>query len=472
MIHGVFQIILEREVKAYQRYGESFCLALLDVDSFSCYNKIHGPGKGDLALKKVAAILQQEIRHPDAAARFSGDVFALILRKSRINDSRTALERIRHSVEVKTRGEITISAGIACCPTNATTGEGLILKAREALLQAKVAGKNRICSFKEKTRKTEEKFNLLLVDDEPLNLILMEAMLRPFNHEIIKASNGEEALSLINKVNVDLILLDVMMPGMNGYEVCRRLKQREETRLIPIIMLTALDRIEDRIRGIEAGVNDFITKPPNKIELTARVESLLRVHELNKKMTSIENVIISMANAVEAKDAYTQGHIHRVASMAVNLGRKMGLCPKDTDALWLSGILHDIGKIGVPREILNKPGRLDPDEWATIKRHPDMGYKICLPLKRTLGPALEAIRHHHEKLDGSGYPDGIRGEDISVLARIMAVVDIFDALNTDRPYRKGMPREKSFEILVQEAEEGKLDREIVQCFIEMAAESV
>lgn len=331
---------------------------------------------------------------------------------------------------------------------------------------AKIKGKNKVCFLEENNKSlVEESSKILIVDDNPRNVKLLKTILSPLNHEILKAYSGEEALSLIKKVDMDLILLDVMMPNMDGYEVCRRLKQREATRLIPIVMLTALDDTQARVKGIKAGADDFITKPPNRVELMARINSLLKVNQLNKKLTSIETVLISIANAVEAKDVYTQGHTQRVADMAVALGKKMDLSTMETDALHLGGILHDVGKIGVPREILNKPGPLDPDEWEIIKRHPDATYRICLPLKKTLGPALDAIRHHHEKLDGSGYPDGVKGDDISVLARIIAVVDIFDALDTDRPYRKGMPREKTIKILRQEAIEGKLDSSIVEHLI-------
>jgi putative two-component system response regulator len=254
---------------------------------------------------------------------------------------------------------------------------------------------------------------------------------------------------------------------MEGYEVWRRLKRSESTRMIPIVMVTAVDDVESKVRGIEAGSDGFITKPPNKAELMARVTSLVNVNTLNKKLTSIENVLISMADVVEAKDPYTQGHISRVSNMAVALGQRMGLSAKEIDALQLGGILHDIGKIGTPEEILNKPGKLDPEEFEIIKQHAEMGYKICLPLGKTLGPALDVIRHHHEKLDGTGYPDGLKGKNVSILARIMGVVDIFDALVTDRPYRMAMSRKKAFEILHQEADAEKLDKNIVDNFTEM-----
>jgi putative two-component system response regulator len=168
-----------------------------------------------------------------------------------------------------------------------------------------------------------------------------------------------------------------------------------------------------------------------------------------------------MANAVEQKDHYTQGHVSRVSAMAMNIGRRMGLGETDMRALKIGGALHDIGKIGVPNAILNKPGPLTQEEMEIMKKHPEAGYQICLPLKKNLGPALDVIRRHHEKLDGSGYPDGLRDKDISTVARIMAVADIFDALVTDRPYRKAMPVEKAIRILKQEASEAKLDETAV-----------
>ena len=465
--HGIFQILLEEEIKRSQRYADPFTLALIDIDSFSSYNKRHNPAIGDRALKEVAKHIRENIRNPDVASRYSGDVFAVIFPKSSVHEAYTAVDRVRGSVETHTHGALTVSAGLVSCPKEASNKEILILKAQEALLQAKVRGKNKVCFLDEERKSAaEQKFKILIVDDEPRNVKLLGAVLAPFNHEIFKAYNGEEALSVVKKTDIDLVLLDIMMPYMDGYEVCRRLKRSEATRLVPIVMVTALDDTQARVKGIEAGADDFITKPPNKVELVARINSLLRVNALNKKLTSIESVLISMANTVEAKNTYTQGHIQRVADMAVALGKKMGLSTMETDALRLGGILHDIGKIGVPREILNKPGPLNPDEWEIVKGHPAAGYRICLPLKKTLGPALEAIRHHHEKIDGSGYPDGIKGEEISILARIMAVVDIFDALDTDRPYRKGMPREKTFKILREEADEGKLDNRIVEHLME------
>jgi putative two-component system response regulator len=469
--HGLFQIFLDKEITKCGRYGDLFTLVFIDIDSFSLYNKQHGSAKGDKLLKEIAIIINKNIRKSDVATRYSGDVFALILAKTTAEKVFNVIERIRLSVEKLTDTSLTISGGMAFFPKDGANKESLIQRTEEALFQAKTGGRNKICYFEEKDRQIiEGKGRILVVDDEPKNVKLLEAILKYSNYDVIKAYSGKEALYLINKADIDLILLDIMMPEMDGYEVCQRLKGNERTRMIPIVMVTALDDVESKIRGIEAGSDDFITKPPNKAELIARVSSLVNVNALNKKLTSIENVLISMANVVEAKDPYTQGHISRVSSMAVKFGKRMGLSAKEVDALRLGGILHDIGKIGIPEEILNKPGKLDMEEFEKIKQHTEIGFNICLPLEKTLGDALDVIRHHHEKLDGTGYPDGIKGEDISILARIMGIVDIFDALTTDRPYHKAMSRENAFTILCQEANAGKLDKNIVDNFIEMMNE--
>jgi len=268
-------------------------------------------------------------------------------------------------------------------------------------------------------------------------------------------------VEVVRGIDVDLVILDVMMPGMNGFEACRRIKRNEATRHVPVILLTALDDEGSRLKGIESGADDFINKPANKEELFARTRSLVRVKRLNRDLVSLENALISLANAVEAKDNYTLGHTQRVSTLAVALGATMGLEDGDLRALRLGGILHDVGKIGVPEEILNKPGPLSEKEWELMKSHAEMGYNICLPLMESIGPALDVIRHHHEKLDGSSYPDGLQGSSISKMARIMAVVDCYDAMITDRPYRAGMGKSKALVILREDVTRGRLDGLVV-----------
>ena len=466
--YGFFQMSLDREVHRAERHGEEFTLALINVDSFTRYNRRHGSMKGDRVLKEIAGVIMENIRQEDLAAKYTGDVFGVILSKSDAESAFVPVERIRQAVEEMSGGDPTISAGLASYPGDAKDGEGLINKAQNALSKAKVRGKNRVHFFeKEIISKAGAKPKVLVVDDEPRNLKLMEAMLFPLNYEVIKASGGEDALSIVSKFDLDLILLDIMMPGMDGYEVCRRLKGNESTRLIPVVLVTALDDTESKVKGIEAGADDFITKPPNKIELLARTKSLINIKRLNNSLTSIEDVLFALANAVEAKDKYTQGHTERVSNLAVLLGKRMSIDKNGLASLRTGGILHDIGKIGIPEEILNKPGRLTPEEREVMERHPGIGHGICLPLERNLKATIDMVRHHHEKLDGSGYPDGLKGDEISRSARIMAVVDIYDSLVTDRPYRKGMAKEKAFSILNEEAGEGKLDKEIVGYLMEI-----
>lgn len=461
--HGFFEMVLNREFKRSERYAEPFTLSLIDVDSFNHYNRRHSSVAGDRVLKEIAGLIIKNIRQIDLAARYSGDVLEVVFIKSNIQSALLPLERIRQAVEKKYAGDPTISVGLASYPNDAATKDTLAEKAHMALLQAKIRGKNKVFFFEKEPPTVAIRLpKILVVDDEPRNVKLLEAILRPMNYEVIKAFNGEDALTIINRVDVDLVLLDVMMPHMDGYEVCRRLKASEATRLVPVVMVTALGNVEDKIKGIEAGADDFLTKPPNKMELRARTKSLVSLKKLNNSLTSIERVLFSLANTVDAKDSYTQGHVDRVSNLAMALGHQVALSASELEALRYGGALHDIGKIGIPREIINKLGPLDTEEWKIMKNHPDVGYKICLPLQKNLGSALDVIRYHHEKLDGSGYPDGLKGDEISTVVRIMAVVDIFDALTTGRPYRKAMSREKALGVLRNEAEEGKLDQEIVR----------
>jgi putative two-component system response regulator len=466
--NGFFQLALEREQKRSERHGKPFTLALIDIDSFSLFNKKYGHIEAERTLRKIADIILNNIRESDLAARYMGDVFAIIMIHTDTFQAHAVVERVRIAVNEILNGKVTVSAGLASFPRECTTKDSLIKYATDSLYHAKMSGKNKVHFFEKETSTSEEdKSKILVVDDDQQNRKILEALLRTFDYEVLKASSGEETLSLIQRTQVDLILLDVMMPGMDGFEVCRRLKAAESTRLIPIILVTALEDKESRIKGIQSGADDFITKPLDKEELCARAKSLINLRNANNSLINIRDVLISFANAVEAKDRYTEGHIMRVASMAMALGKKMNLPEPEIAALKWGGLLHDIGKIGVPSTILNKPGSLNNEEWEVMKSHTNLGYTICLPLKPTIGPALDIIRYHHEKLDGSAYPEGLSGEDIPLIARIMAVVDIYDALITDRPYRKALRKEKALDILHQEARTGKLDRKVIKNLVEL-----
>ncbi len=303
---------------------------------------------------------------------------------------------------------------------------------------------------------------ILVVDDLPDNIALIRAHLTMNGYRVIEAQNGQEALQQVAAHHPDLILLDVMMPVLDGYEVCQRLKSDAATILTPIVIVSALSDQEDRIRGIEAGADDFLTKPFDRTELLARVRSLLRVKRYTDELDHAETVIGSLALGVEAKDPYTEGHCARLANYSVLVGERLGLDHNGPiRALRQGGVLHDVGKIGIPDAILNKPARLTEEEMRIVREHPLIGERICSPLKSLRG-VLPIIRHHHERFDGSGYPDRLKGEEIPLIARVMSVVDVYDALRTQRPYKPAMPAEKALEVLWEETKKGWWDGQVVE----------
>jgi putative two-component system response regulator len=311
---------------------------------------------------------------------------------------------------------------------------------------------------------------VLVVDDSERIRILLKGVLETDGYQVKTAGNGDEALSMIAESPPDCILCDVMMPpGINGYEICRRLKNNEHTRLLPIIMITGLNDFEHKIQAIEAGANDFLTKPFNNVEILARVRSLIRFKRLNDELENASNVVFALARAIEAKDHYTEGHGERVSILAASLAEYIELDARSIDAVRKGGVLHDCGKIGCPDAILNKPGPLTPDEFKIILQHPEHGWEICRHLK-SLQHVLPCIRWHHEKLDGTGYPDGLVGKDIPTTVRIMSITDVYDALSTARSYKPAFPSETCFRILLEEANRSWWDKDLVKAFVEMMRE--
>lgn len=307
-------------------------------------------------------------------------------------------------------------------------------------------------------------FQILVVDDDESNRILTEELLRDRNYTVATASSAEMALVMIEEHAPDLVLLDVILPGRSGIELCRELKEAPSTRLIPVILVTGLAERDARLRGIEAGADDFLSKPVDPQELFARVKSLLRLKQFTDELENAETVLFSLALGVEARDPYTDGHCHRLAEQAVRLGRALGLGGEDLQALRRGGVLHDIGKIAVPDAILRKPGALDEAEQMIMRRHPVTGERICKPL-RSLQRVLPIIRHHHEHWNGEGYPDGLAGERIPLLARVLQVVDAYDALTTHRPYKPAWPHARAQAVLLEEARRGWWDESILRLFL-------
>jgi cyclic di-GMP phosphodiesterase len=297
------------------------------------------------------------------------------------------------------------------------------------------------------------KATILVADDNDTNRELLSDILTGEGYKVICAEDGEKALLEIRNRAVDLALLDVVMPGKSGLEICQMIKFNPETRFIPVVLVTGLSSVDERIRGIRAGADDFLGKPVNSQELLARTRSLLRLKEYTDELENAETVLFSLALSIEAKDPYTKGHCDRLSSYSEALGRRLGLPQEQCVALRRAGVVHDIGKIGVPEHVLIKPGPLDEEEWEIMKQHPITGERICSPLK-SFRLVLPIIRHHHEKLDGSGYPDGLKGDHIPLTARVLQITDVYDALTTDRPYRAALSHHEAIRIMLEEAKRG------------------
>jgi putative two-component system response regulator len=307
---------------------------------------------------------------------------------------------------------------------------------------------------------------ILVVDDKRMNTELLKELLGSRGYRTVAAQSAAAAEAEIRREAPDLILLDVVMPGKSGYDLCRELKEDSKTRLIPIVMITGLTDREDRLKGIEAGADDFLTKPIGSEELFARVSSLLKLKEFTDELETADSVLCTLGLSVEARDPYTEGHCERLAQNAGDLGRYLGVEEECVVALQRGGYLHDLGKIAVPDEILKKGSDLTPAEWVIMKQHPATGETICRPLK-SLRLVLPIIRHHHEHSDGGGYPDGLRADEIPLLPRILQVVDIYDALRTARPYKPALSHEQAAVTMLAEARSGLWDEELVSEFFGM-----
>lgn len=304
---------------------------------------------------------------------------------------------------------------------------------------------------------------VLVIEDDPAVADLLGRIVSRAGYEVAVAADGPAAFAAIAQQDPDVILLDVMLPGMNGFDICRRLKQESRTRLTPVVLVTGLRDREQRIAGVEAGADDFLTKPIDSEELLARVRSLVRMKRYTDDLDSAASILMSLAVLIEGRDGNTQGHCHRMANYATALGRRIGLTEDDVQALHRGGFLHDIGMLTIPDSVLNRAGSLDPEEYELIKSHTIVGDSLCGTL-RSLAAVRPIIRWHHERLDGSGYPDGLRGSAIPVTAQIMGIVDVYDAVTSQRAYQRAKSIEDAVEMLRSQVSRGWRDKDLVDAF--------
>jgi putative two-component system response regulator len=304
---------------------------------------------------------------------------------------------------------------------------------------------------------------VLVVDDLEANLSALVAVLRLEGYRVRSASDGKQALEEVERDPPDVIVSDVRMPVLDGFALCRQLKATPATCLIPVVLLTGATEPQDRLRAIEAGANDFLTKPIDQSELKARVRSLMQIKHITDELDSAEAVLRSLALMIEVRDAYTEGHCQRLSRYATEMGELLGLPDEDLQALARGGYFHDIGKIALPDSILLKPGALTNEEFELVKAHPVIGDRLCGDL-RALQRVRSIVRHHHERRDGSGYPDGLKGDEIPLLAQIIGVVDVYDAMTTDRPYRAARSSEEALAELAREVERGWRRADLVEAF--------
>ncbi|HYM24734.1 MAG TPA: HD domain-containing phosphohydrolase [Vicinamibacterales bacterium] len=308
--------------------------------------------------------------------------------------------------------------------------------------------------------------SILIADDDEISARYLKRLLTREGHQVSVVSTAEEVLELCRNRPPDIVVLDLLTPDGQGFEVCRRLKAQAQTRFVPVVIVTSdVDRA-DRLQGINAGADEFLCKPFDSAELHARIQSLVRLKWQTDELESAEAVLLGLGATIEARDPCTNGHCQRLANYATALGKWLGLDDSDLAALARGGFLHDIGKIAVPDRVLLKDGALDREESRVMREHPVVGDALCSGM-RSLQKVRPIVRHHHERLDGTGYPDGLRSSAVPLLAQVVSIVDVFDALTTERPYRPARPRAEAFEVLAHEAKKGWRDRALVDAFVEV-----
>jgi len=301
---------------------------------------------------------------------------------------------------------------------------------------------------------------VLVVEDSTIDGASLSEQLTGWGYQVTWVQTGKEGIKQAATGNFDVILMDGLLPDINGFEVVKEIRAAERLGTTPIIMLTVLSGLVDKLKGFESGVDEFLNKPVSWEELRVRIRSLTRLRGMAKQRFALSEVVGVITSAIELTEATEPRHNQKVASISVLLGKRLGVQGHGLWVLEMAGSLHDVGKLVVRREVLFKPGKLDPSEWAEMQRHSEYGERIIRPIQR-FDEIADIVRHHHEKVDGSGYPDHLKGDQVSLLVRIVGVADSFEALTSDRPYRPAFSRDQALEILHREMDEGHWDPQVI-----------
>lgn len=307
---------------------------------------------------------------------------------------------------------------------------------------------------------------ILIVDASESNRRIMRTTLGELDHELIEASSTSEAIAAISVHRVDLVLIDLLVPELGATEFCRMLKKAAATQFLPVFVAANSDDVESEVRAIEAGANEFFVRPLRPKAFRARVQASLRHKAMIDSLDDSETVLFSLAQSVEERDPALAQHCQRLALMSAAMGVALSLPAHEVLALQRGGYLHDIGKVAVPDHVLFKPGPLTAEEWEIMKSHAERGERICSNM-RSLTPVLPIIRSHHEKWNGTGYPDRLKGDEIPLLARILQIADIYDALITARPYKEAMTPDEALQVIRDEAQKGWRDQQLVEVFADI-----
>jgi putative two-component system response regulator len=307
---------------------------------------------------------------------------------------------------------------------------------------------------------------VLIVDDSQPSLDGLGQLLQRAQYTVLTATNGADAFAIVKRERPDLVLLDVRMPGISGLDVCAELKRNADTRLTPVVLISGDQERETRLAGLESGADDFLNKPVDTQELRVRLRSLMRLKRLTDDLETAESLFLALGRIIEARDPCTEGHCERLAEYATALGKRLNVDRPGLDALYRGAFLHDVGKIAIPDRVLLKKGPLTRKEYELMKQHPAIGDDLCSTV-RSFESVRPLVRHHHERLDGCGYPDGLGGDRVPLLAQIVSIVDVFDALTTNRPYRRALATSTAYRMMRDDARGGWCREDLVETFIDL-----